>query len=179
MKRFIFIVAALMVSAAAYAQGNLAVKVGDAALDAFLSGVANDYAAGRINKNSYDEELKYNFGLSKGDFNMLISKGYNAGDAYLLGMLHRRSGKSIDELIKNRRPGQGWGELAHQLGIPPSELNKMRVAKKKEWQAYEKSSKHGKYGDVGTVTTHEEQGQSHGKKDKGEKEHGQGKGKNK
>jgi hypothetical protein len=161
MKRAILIAAIVLVAVAANAQQ---VTVGDKSLDKYLTGVAADYAAGKIAKEVFQDELKFNFGMSYKDFNMLINKGYNAGDAYLLGMLHKQSGKSITSLIKKRKPGQGWGELAHQLGIPPSELNKMRVAMKKEWKEEEKAQK-------------KEHKQKEKAKDEGQKAKGKGKNK--
>jgi len=146
MRRLFLISAICFLALTANAQVSSNVSAGDKNLDGFLTNLAKDYAAGRMNKQSFIDELKFNFGLSSGDFNALMTKGYNAGDAYLLGMLRKRSGKSLEDLIRNRRPGQGWGELAHELGIHPSELNKMRVAMKKQWKEQEKGKKRGKYG---------------------------------
>lgn len=127
----------------ASAQVNTQVNVGDKSLDNFLTNMAVDYAAGKIAKEVLSDELNFCFGMSYKDFNMVMNKGYNAGDAYLIGLLHKQSGKPVSLIIKKRRPGQGWGQLAHQLGIHPSELNKMRVAMKKEWKAKEKAKKKG------------------------------------
>ena len=143
MKRIVLVLAFCIVALTAQAQANLQVSTGDKNLDSYLSSVSRDYAAGRLNRDDFKDALRFNCGLSYDDFNSLISKGYNAGDAYTLGLLHKKSGKSIDELVRNRRPGQGWGELAHQLGIPPSELNKMRVAMNKQWKENQRGK--GKY----------------------------------
>lgn len=167
MKRALLLLAVFLFAATANAQQ---VEVGDKSLDKFLTGITSDYAAGKIDKDSFKDELKFSFGLSYKDFNLLMNKGYNAGEAYLVGLLHKESGKSITSLIKNRKPGQGWGELAHQLGIPPSELNKMRVAMKKEWKEKEKEKK-----------KEQKEKEKDNKKEKGEEkgDKGKGKGKNK
>lgn len=138
MKKILLAIAFLFVAVTVNAQQ---VNVGDKSLDKYLATLATDYAAGKIDKEIFKDELKFSFGMSYKDFNLIMNKGYNAGDAYLLGLLHKQSGKSIASLIKNRKPGQGWGELAHQLGIPPSELNKMRVAMKKKWKEEQKKVK--------------------------------------
>jgi len=117
------------------------VNTGNKSLDNFLTNMAVDYAAGKITKEALSDELNFCFGISYKDFNMIMKKGYNAGEAYLIGLLHKQSGKPVSLMIRNRKPGQGWGKLAHELGIHPSELNKMRVAMKKEWKAKEKAEK--------------------------------------
>jgi len=147
MRRLVMFLLFSLFALTASAQVNLLqVNVGDKNMDDFLTTMATDYAAGKIDRDNFQNEIRDNFGVSSKDVNYLIQKGYNAGDVYLLGMLHKRSSKSIEELIKNRKPGQGWGNLAHQLGIPPSELNKMRVAMKKEAKEQEKGKKKDKYG---------------------------------
>lgn len=168
MKRIVLVIAICLFAISASAQVNTQVNIGDKSLNKYLTSIAADYAAGKIEKLPFMDELNFCFGMAYKDFNMLMSKGYNAGDAYLIGMLGKHTGKSIKEIIKNRKPGQGWGELAHQLGIPPSELNKMRVAMKKEWKEHKKLAKKS----PGEKKEKEGKGESEGQK-------GKGKGKNK
>ncbi len=72
------------------------------------------------------------FGFSNSLTNSLRRQGYNDGEIYYLGLLHRQTGRSIEYLLKNKPKGMGWGELAHRLGVHPSALNKARVALKKK-----------------------------------------------
>lgn len=141
MKHLILCIAICLVALTASAQSNLQVNAGNSSLNGFLTNMATDFATGKLSANSLKDELKFCFGLSYGDFNLLMSRGYNAGETYLVGMLHDKTGKSVRELIRNRKPGQGWGQLAHQLGIHPSELNKMRVAMKKKWKQKQQVAK--------------------------------------
>lgn len=160
MKRILFSLLFCFFVLSASAQTSTQVNTGDKSLSNFLTNMAVDYAAGKIAKEVLSDELKFCFGMSYKDFNLVMNKGYNAGEAYMIGLLHKRTGKSVDWIIRNRRPGQGWGQLAHQLGIHPSELNKMRVAMKKEWKAKEKAAKKGKGNTEKQVT------KSKGKKNK-------------
>jgi len=83
-------------------------------------------------------------------------------------------GQTFDSLIKKKSKGIGWGQLAHSLGIHPSELNKARVALKKQ-----NKSSHS----VGTVSLdHKASSSSHGNgvgksKVKNKDNPGKGKGK--
>ncbi len=41
--------------------------------------------------------------------------------------MSKRSGKQIKELVALRNKGVGWGVLAREAGVKPSDLNKLRV----------------------------------------------------
>lgn len=77
-------------------------------------------------------EISTSFNLTNAYINMLHQQGYSYDQIYYLGLLSKQSGLTVDELVKKKSKGIGWGELAHSLGIHPSELNKARVALKKE-----------------------------------------------
>lgn len=107
------------------------IQTGVQVLDAALNDIAHrgETTAGAI---QIAESMMYYFGFAPSLTDSLRQRGYNYGEIYYLGLLHRRTGRSIDDLLLQNPRGIGWGNLAHRMGVHPSELNRTRVALKKD-----------------------------------------------
>ncbi|PYM07933.1 MAG: hypothetical protein DMD82_04200 [Candidatus Rokuibacteriota bacterium] len=55
--------------------------------------------------------------FTESDVQGLRKQGLGFGEISILLALASKSGKSVDDILKMRRSGEGWGELAHDLGL--------------------------------------------------------------
>lgn len=116
-----------------------AIQTGLDVLDTALNAI-NRQAEGADGAVQVVDEIQTAFNLSSSVIRGLTGQGYSYGEIYYLGLLQKQTGQSLEEIIKQRKPGTGWGDLAHQLGIHPSTLNKRRVSLKKEYKAKKKDA---------------------------------------
>jgi len=78
------------------------------------------------------------FGLGSSFVEQLVKQGFTFTDIYYLGFLHKLTGKSVGDLVKEKNQGLGWGVIAQRLGIHPGEFNKARIALKKDYKVNSK-----------------------------------------
>lgn len=76
-------------------------------------------------------QMASSFNLKSSLVENLVKQGFSFTDIYYLGFFHQKTGISVDNILKHKSKGIGWGEVAHRLGIHPGEFNKARVALKK------------------------------------------------
>jgi hypothetical protein len=65
------------------------------------------------------------------DVVVVLGKRYSDADIAVILHLHRSSGRPIGTIERLRRRGEGWGQIAHRLGVPPGTFNQRRVWDKK------------------------------------------------
>ncbi|MBI2340172.1 MAG: hypothetical protein HYU99_07410 [Deltaproteobacteria bacterium] len=115
------------------------IQTGLEVLDLFLNGLTDK---GQTSEGAVEvvSEISETFNIANTVVTALTKKGYTLGEIYYLNLLDQQSEKTLEEIIAARKPGTGWGELAHQLGIHPGDLNKKRVALIKESKARKNKS---------------------------------------
>lgn len=79
--------------------------------------------------------ISRSFDLSPIIVESLVKQGLSFTDIYYLGFLHQQTGQPVEEILKNKNRGIGWGVVAQRLGIHPGEFNKARIALKKQNKA--------------------------------------------
>ncbi|MFH1683347.1 MAG: hypothetical protein ABIA67_00545 [Candidatus Margulisiibacteriota bacterium] len=57
----------------------------------------------------------------------LRKRGYNMDDVFYLSGLAKESGKDVNTVAAMHAKGMGWGVLAKKIGVPPNDLNRLRV----------------------------------------------------
>lgn len=139
MKKLLFLVTLCSLILAMQCQAvdfkaDLAVKTGDAALDLHLRNV-NEKASTPAGANEIKNDLRQNLSLSDREISFLSRKGYTLAEINYLALLAKQSGKSVNDVAALHSKGVGWGVLAKRLGVRPSDLNKLRVQKKKREKA--------------------------------------------
>lgn len=71
------------------------------------------------------ESLKENFSLTDAQIKSYQENGLQYPQIAMAAQLAKKSGKSIDEVIKMRTENRkDWGQIAKDLGVPPEEIGK-------------------------------------------------------
>src|SRR5712691_6756453 len=78
-----------------------------------------DKASNRAAPDQVVEKIvgEYKGKFTETDVQGLRKQGLGFGEISILFALASKSGKSVDYILKMRQSGEGWGELAHDLGL--------------------------------------------------------------
>lgn len=67
-------------------------------------------------------------GVDRAVIDDLRSKGWGYGEIAMALYLARESGKSLQEIVRMRSSGMGWGQVVRELGLQPGTLGKAQKA---------------------------------------------------
>lgn len=97
-------------------------------------------------KPGYSEQLKSRYNLTDEQLKALRDKGMNDSQITIAAQLAQSSNKPIDDVVKMRlEQKMGWGKIAKELGLHPSEIGKgissMHGGERKEAKMEERKAK--------------------------------------
>ena len=88
--------------------------------------------AARSDLSRFEMRVASEFGVPVGRVERLVATLGSPGDAYLCLKLGKLSGRTVDDVVRQRRssPGEGWGKTAQRMGIKPGSDEFMQLKQK-------------------------------------------------
>lgn len=114
--------------------------------------VMSNSRAEDVKSGAWQEEVKTEYNLTDEQVKYLQDKGITGNDAVRIASFTKTSGKTLEEVAAMRSEKKmGWGAIAKELGIHPSEIGHSvsRMHKKEKHENHGKHEMGERHGDKG------------------------------